>query len=100
MVSLVLAAGCGKPAASSSSEAIQHARTLKTPEQQADYLVSRAQAFMNSKDYQEAVKTAQYVLASIDVNSQAAKELLEQAKTRLAADTKSVVDDTKKRLGL
>lgn len=92
-------AGCSKPAASS-SEAIQHARTLKTPEQQADYLVSRTQAFVDSEDYQEAIKTAQYVLVSVDSRSRAATDLLEQAKTKLAADAQAVIGDTKKAVGL
>ena len=92
-------AGCGKQAASS-SEAIQHAKTLKTPEQQADYLVGQAQRFVNSEDYQEAVKTAKYVLSSIDASSQPAKDLLKQAKLKLAADTQAVIDATKKQVEL
>ncbi len=94
MLSLVSVAGCGKQAASS-SEAIQHAKTLKTPERQADYLVSQAQAFVKSEDYQEAIKTAQYVVASVDARSQAAKGLLEQAQSKLAADAQAVVGHTK-----
>ncbi len=90
--------GCSKRTASS-SEAIQHAKTLKTPERQADYLVSRAQAFVNSEDYQEAIKTAQYVLLSVDSRSLAAAGLLEQAKAKLAADAQAVLGDTKKRVG-
>ncbi len=92
-------AGCSQQAASS-SEAIQHAKTLKTPEQQADYLVSQAQAFVSSEDYQEAIKTAQYVLSSVDAHSQAATDLLEQAKAKLAADAQAVIGDTKKLVGL
>lgn len=92
-------AGCSKQAASS-SEAIEHAKTLKTPEQQADYLVSLAQAFVNSEDYQEAIKTAQYVLSSVDAHSQAATNLLEQAKAKLAADAQAVIDGTKNQVGL
>ena len=92
-------AGCTKQAASS-SEAIQYAKTLKKPEQQADYLVSQAQTFVNSQDYQEAIKTAQYVLSSVDAHSHAATDLLEQAKTKLAADAQAVIDGTKKQVGL
>lgn len=88
-------AGCSKQAASS-SEAIQHAKTLKTLKQQADYLMSQAQAFVDSQDYQEAIKTAQYVLLSVDVHSSAATDLLEQAKAKVAADAQAVVGDTKK----
>jgi len=95
IASLVIAAGCGKQAAASSSEAIQQARTLKTPGQQADYLVSQAQGFVKSEDYQEAIKTAQYVLSSVEPKSQAANDVLEQAKDHLAADVRAVVLDTK-----
>ena len=42
---------------------------LKTPEEQANYLVSQAKAFMNSKEFAEATKTAQYVLSNVDSNS-------------------------------
>ena len=96
---LVVLAGCSKQA-TSSSEAIQHAKTLKTPEQQADYLVSQAQAFVNSEDHQEAIKTAQYVLSSVDAHSHAATDLLEEAKAKLAADAQAVIGDTKKLVGL
>lgn len=92
-------AGCNKQAVSS-SEAIQHANTLKTPKQQADYLVGRAQAFLNADDSQEAITTAQYVLASVDSHSLAATELLQQAQAKLAADTQAVLDDAKKPVGL
>ncbi|PIQ83435.1 MAG: hypothetical protein COV75_07310 [Candidatus Omnitrophica bacterium CG11_big_fil_rev_8_21_14_0_20_63_9] len=99
IASVGVMAGCAKQAASS-SEAIQHAKTLKAPEQQTDYLVSQAQAFMNSKDYQEAIKTAQYVLSSVDVRSQAATDLLGQAKAKLATDAQAVIGNTKKQKGL
>ena len=92
-------AGCSKQAASS-SEAIQHAKTLKTPERQADYLVSQTQAFVNSEDYQEAIKTAHYVLSSVDTHSHAATDLLGQAKAKLAAEAQAVIGDTKKQVGL
>ena len=99
LATLPMIAGCGQKAASS-SEAIQHAQTLKTPQQQADYLVTQAQSFLNSKQYQEAIQSAQYVLAKIDVNSQAARDLLEKAKTQLAGDAQGAVSDAKKKLGL
>ena len=93
------AVGCAKKAASS-AEAIQHAQVLSTPQQKADYLVGQARAFLNSKEYQEAIKTAQHVLASIDANSQAARDLLEKAKAQLAGKAKAAAGDAKKALGL
>ena len=94
-IAMVIAVGCGK-LATSSSEAIQHAQTLKTPARQADYLVNRAKAFVDSEDYQEAIQTAQYVLLSVDSRSQAAKDLLEQAKSKLATNTQAIVGEAKK----
>lgn len=91
-------AGCGQKAASA-SEAIQQAKTRKTSQEQADYLVSQARMFLNSKEYQEAVKSAQYVLSNIDANSPAAKDLLEQAKTKLASAAQGAVKDLKKQFG-
>ncbi len=95
----VSAAGWDKPAISS-SQAIQHAETLKAPEERADYLVSQAKAFMKAKNQQEAIKTLHYVLASVDTRSEAAKVLLAQADAQLAADAEAVVADAKKKLGL
>ena len=90
--------GCAQKAASS-SEAIQHAKTLKTPQEQANYLISQAKAFLNSKQYQEAVKIAQHVLSNVDNNSQAAQDILAQAKTRLASAAQGAVQDLKKQFG-
>ena len=77
--------------ATSSSEAIQHAKALHTHQQQADYLVTQAKAFLAVKDYQEAVKTVQYVLASVDDHSEPARQVLEQANRQLARDTQVAV---------
>ena len=91
--------GCGQKA-TSSSEAIQHAQTLQTPQEQANYLISQAQAFLNSKHYQEATATAQYILANVDKNSQQAKELLQRAAQQAATGAQAAVKDAKKQLGL
>ena len=94
-----LIVGCGQKATSSSA-AIQHAQTLQTPQEQADYLIGQAQAFLNSKNYQEATATAQYVLANVDKNSQQAKQLLQQAADQAAAGAQAAVKNAKKQLGL
>jgi hypothetical protein len=86
--------------ATSASEAIQQAKELGTPEQQAQYLVGQAKAFLNSKEYQEAIKTAQYVLTNIEADSQEAKDVLEQAQTQLADATKQAAGEAKKQLDL
>ena len=89
--------GCAGRAASS-SEAIQHAKTLHMRQQQTDYLVAQAKAFLSVKDYQEAVKTIRYVLASVDSNSEAAKQVLEQANRQLAQDMRAAVGEDKPKL--
>lgn len=99
IVGLGALAGCSAQG-TSSSEAIQYAKTLETPKQRTDYLVRRAQAFVKSEDYQEAIKALQYVLLSVDAHSQAATDLLEQAETKLDADAQAVIGDTKKPGGL
>ena len=95
---MVVAGGCAQKAASS-SEAIQHAKTLKTPEEQANYLVSQAKAFVNSKEFAEATKIAQYVLSNVDSNSQAARQVLEDAKAHLAQAAQGAASEAKKALG-
>jgi len=87
--------GCTRQAASS-SEAIEYAKTLRSAEQQSSYLVSQAQVFIDSQDYQEAIQTAQYVLSSVDPRSQSAMDLMGQAKAKLAADAQAVIGGTKK----
>jgi len=92
-----LNAGCTKKAASV-SEAIQNSRALKTVQEQANYLVSQAQAFYNSKEFQQAIQAAQYVLGNLDKNSQAAKDLIEKAKAQLQAAAQKAVVDAKNKL--
>ncbi len=99
MVCALAAVGCGQKAASS-SEAIQHAQTLQTPQEQADYLIGQAKVFLDSKNYQEATATARYVLAKVDHNSQQAKELLQQAAHHAVDAAQAGVKDAKKQLGL
>jgi len=83
--------GCGRQKAASSGEAIEASRAMQTVEQKVDYLVGQAEAFYNSKEYQEAVTTAQYVLNSLDQNSQEAKDLLLKAKEALVARAQEAV---------
>ena len=95
----VLLEGCSNRA-TTSSEAIQHAKTLGTPSHQEEYLIVQARAFFNAKNYQEAMTTAQYVLASVDGRSQDAQSVLEQVKRQLAKDTEAVVGEAKASVGL
>ena len=94
---MFLGAGCAKKSASA-SEAIQNSQALKTVQEKVDYLVQQADAFYNSKEFQQAVETAQYVLSNLDKNSQAAKDLIEKAKTQLQAAAKKAVGDVGNKL--
>lgn len=87
---MLVSAGCAKKAASV-SEAIQNSEAFKTVQEKANYLISQAQAFYNSKEYQQAIDTAQYVLGKIDSNSQQARDLIEKAKTQLQAAAKKAM---------
>lgn len=101
VLSWLVISGCGQTQkASSSGEAISIANTMKTVEEKANYLVQQAQAFYNSKDFQQAIDVSQYVLSKLDKDSQAAKSLLEKAKEQLQAAAKSMADDVSKKLNV
>jgi len=92
--------GCSSKPLGSVNEAIQNSQTLKTVQEKADYLVKQAQIFYNSKDFQKAIDTAQYVLNNIDRESDPAKALIEKAKAQLqAAAQKAATDATNKLFG-
>jgi hypothetical protein len=94
-----MAPGCTKKSGSP-DEAIQFSQTLKTVQEKADYMIKQAEAFYNSKEYKQAIDTAQYVLSNLDNNSQPAKDLIEKAKAQLqAAAQKAAGDATNKLFG-
>ncbi|HOD11866.1 MAG TPA: hypothetical protein PLO93_06445 [Candidatus Omnitrophota bacterium] len=91
--------GCEKKAGSA-SEAIDSAQSLKTVSEKADYLIKQAEAFYNSKEFQQAIQVAQYVLNNLDKESKPAQSLIEKAKAELqAAAQKAVGDAANKFLG-
>ncbi len=94
---LFLSAGCTKKSGSP-SEAIQNSGSLKTVQEKVNYLIGQAQAFYNSKEYQKAVETAQYVLDKLDNTSQAAKDLIEKAKSQLQAAVGKAAGDVQNKL--
>ena len=95
-----LSVGCAQnPKESSSQASIQKAQSIASPQEKADYLVGQARAFYNSKQFQDAVNTAQYVLQYVDKDSASAKSLLEKAKTDLMEAGKAKADEVKKQLG-
>ena len=76
------AIGCVKKAASV-EDAILQSRHLKSTSEQAKYLVKQSQAFLNSKEFNNAFATAQYVLLNLDKSSTEAKTVVEKARTEL-----------------
>ena len=96
----LLAAGCaGVEKASSSAEAIEQSQAMQTVDQKVNYLVGQAKAFYNSQDFQETVAIAQHILLYLDKDSQAAKDILDDAKAKLAEQAGTMVDAAKKKLG-
>ena len=89
--------GCGAKKAGSSKEAINATQTMETAKQKTDYLIGQAKAFYNSKEFQNAVDVAQYVLRYLDSDSQQAKDLLQKAKEALASAAKGAVEDVKQK---
>lgn len=85
--------GCGAKKAASGKEAIDTAKTMETVEQKVNYLMGQAKAFYNSKEFQDAIDAAQYVLRYLDKDSQAAKDLIEKAKNELAEKAKAAAKD-------
>ncbi len=79
--------GCGKKV-TSSQEAIQVAETLKEAEDKINYLVDQAEYFLHTKNYQEASKTAQYVLRKLDAKNEEAQNVVTSAQEEIgkAAD--------------
>ena len=84
-------AACGQKKASSSSEAIDTAKAMESVEKQANYLVKQAELFYTSKEYKDAVASAQYVLNNLDKESAKAQELLEKAKAELGGALKNIL---------
>jgi len=94
-----LAAGCA-PKAADSQQAIAQSKTMKTADDQAKHLVGQANAFINSKNFDEAIKTAQYILSNLDQNSADAKSILEKAQAELQKSAQAAEGDMKNKLGI
>ena len=91
--------GCTVERTGSSGEAIDYAKTLANVQEQTNYLVGQAKAFYNSKDFQDAVETTQYVLKYLDKNNPQAEQLLTEAKEAITAQLKLKAEETKKKFG-
>jgi hypothetical protein len=90
--------GCAKKAANS-QEAIATAQQMKTVDEQVKYLISQSNAFINSKEFDQAIKTAQHILSNLDQNSAEAQSIIEKAKAELQKAAQGAVADVQKKLG-
>lgn len=80
-------------------EAIAEADELSTTEEKISLLLERANAFVSTEQFQEAVDIAQYILDSLDADSPEAQDLLSMAQAKLmevAEDTVEDMDDVTK----
>jgi len=93
----VMLAACTKKAASS-AEAIRATESMQTVGQKTDYLVKQADAFLNSDEFDEAIRVAKHVLAKLDADSAQAKSLIERAKEEMQKKAQTAVDDMRKGL--
>lgn len=98
MVSCLALVGCGAEKTTSAKEAIEIAKSMETVEEKITYLIQQAETFYDSEQFQQAIDTAQYVLQYLDEDSQAAKNLIEKAKSALAAAAKEAVEDVEKKV--
>ncbi|MFH1092548.1 MAG: hypothetical protein V1739_00175 [Candidatus Omnitrophota bacterium] len=118
MILISMAAGCSKSAfeekeqtapetttvniqekaAKTADEAINFAKTLKSVQGKKDYLLTQAQALYNSKELEEVVGIAKYVLAYVDKDAAKAKQLLEKATQDLEAMTRGGIDQAAKKI--
>lgn len=90
--------GCAKKA-DSPEQAIEKAKSMKSVEEQANYLTQQAELFFKSEQYKEAVQLSQHVLTQVDAESKKAQEILDDAKEQLGSAVKNAVDDMKKSIG-
>jgi uncharacterized lipoprotein YehR (DUF1307 family) len=89
--------GCGAQKEASSQAAIQKSQSMATIQQKTDYLVGQARAFINSKNFEQAVNVAQYTLSNVNSNSQEARALLEKAKSEIVAQANKAMADAKQK---
>ena len=88
-----------QPKAANSRQAIEQSKAMSTTQEQAKYLVSQANAFVNSNNFDEAIQTAKYILANLDADSAEAKSIIEKAAAELKNVAMQKTEEMKKSLG-
>jgi hypothetical protein len=90
--------GCAQRA-KDSREAIELSKAKTSVEAQAQYLVQQANSFINSDQFDEAIKTAKYILSELDSNSQAAENIIEKAQAEMKQMAEQKLQEVKGKLG-
>ena len=99
-MAVFILAGCvQQPKTASSNEAVNQAKQLETVEAQVKFLVKEANAFVSSEKFDEAIKTAKYVLSELDQNSLEAKTIIEKAQAELKRMAEEKAQEMKDKLG-
>ena len=93
------AGGCVPKSAASAQEAIEQSKSKGSVQQQVDYLTGQANAFINNKNYDQAMAVANHILSDLDKNSDAARKILEKAKEDMHKAAQGAVDEMKKSFG-
>ncbi len=92
--------GCSPKPAANAGQAIEESKSKGTVQDQVDYLVGQGKAFINNQNYDQAIAVANHILANLDQNSQAAKEILEKAKADIQKTAQGAVQDMKNKFGV
>jgi hypothetical protein len=90
--------GCAEKA-TSSQDAIEKSKSYEGAEGQAKYLIKQANGFLDSEEFNEAIKTAQYVLRNLDDSSEEAKRIIEESRAELKEVATDAIEDAKRKLG-
>jgi len=94
----IAAYGCGQRA-QDTAEAIELSKRKTTAKEQVKYLAQQANNFINSDDFDEAIKTAKYILSRLDPESSEAKSIIEKAKAEIKKLADQKLAEAKKKLG-
>ena len=98
MFAALISGGCAEKKAENSQQAIEQSKTMKNTDEQIRYLADQAQAFLNSKEYSEAMNAAQYILTNLDAKSEKAKDVLAKAMDDMKKVTAENVEDMKNKM--
>ena len=92
--------GCAKPKpAANAQEAIARSKMQASVQSQIDYLVYQGRRFVYSQEFDQAMTVSKYILANLDADSQAAKDIFDQAKNEMKNVVNTAASDIKHQLG-